>query len=127
MQTKDRSEMDTRSETRNESVTCWKAGSNPQCLRIELSDGPHFLLPYGYFEAARLVRDGETERLDLQFKSNRFVVRGRELAELFLAFQNLSVEWLRDSPPRYRALAKGRCFVEKIEAVESSNSKDSQE
>jgi hypothetical protein len=121
MQTKARHEMDARSETRDESLNCWKTGSNPQCLRIELSEGPQFLLPYGYFEAAKLTRGGEEERLELQFKSNRFVVKGRGLDELFVALQTLSVEWLRDCPQRYRALAKGQCGVERIESVESES------
>lgn len=121
MQTKDRPEMDSRSETRNESVTCWKASSNPQCLRVELSEGTQFLLPYGYFEAAKLARDGEIERLEIQFKSNRFVVIGRRLAELFAALQTFSVEWLRDYPQRYRALTKGQCSIERIEFVKSQS------
>ena len=116
MQTKDRPQMDTGTETRDENLSCWKTAASPQCLRIELSDGTQFLLPYGYFEDAKLTRDGDQEILELQFKAHRFIAKGRGLSELFVMLQTLSVEWLRACPPRYRAL--GKAFIERIDLVE---------
>jgi hypothetical protein len=116
METRVKSEIDSNRALQNENLKCWNAGSNPLCLRIELSDGTQFILPYGYFEGAKLRREPERESVILQFKAHEFTVRGVALAELFAAFQTLSVEWIKEYPRRYQALAsKAQGFIEGIE------------
>jgi hypothetical protein len=118
MQTKAQVETGSSSARRDENLKCWNAGSNPLCLRIELADGTQFMLPYGYFEGVRFVREAETEILRIQFKANQFTIRGNALGELFSAFQTLSVEWMKECPRRYQALAqKVQGFIEKIEEL----------
>ena len=122
MQTKAQLENGSNSATRNENVKCWNAGSNPLCLRIALSNGTQFILPYGYFEGAKFVHESETETLHVQFKANQFTIKGKALGELFSAFQTLSVESLTECPPRYRDLAqKIQGFIEKIEVAQAEN------
>jgi hypothetical protein len=74
------------------------------------------MLPYGYFEGARLAKEAGMDFIDLQFKSQTFRVKGRDLVELFLAFQKLSVEFLKEQPSRYRPLVQdNEGFIEKID------------
>jgi len=97
-----------RPNARNEDLKCWQAGENPLCLRIVLSDETQFVLPYGYFESAKYLCEGNEETLHLQFKSHHFTIKGNLLSELLGAFQTLSVAWLKKCPRRYQALAEKR-------------------
>jgi hypothetical protein len=120
METRAKRETDSDSTKRNENLKCWNAGSNPLCLRIELSDGTQFILPYGYFEGAKFIREAETEILHLQFKTNEFVVKGSCLDEMFTAFQEFSVEWMKPCPRRFEPLSKENAFIQQIEIAESA-------
>lgn len=115
MQTKIQCEPHTSSTTKNDDLKCWSSGDSPLCLRIELGDGTQFILPYGYFEGAKFVRDSDKEVLHIQFKAYQFTVTGNALGELCVAFQTLSVESLKECPRRYQALAKSQPFIEKIQ------------
>lgn len=104
--------------TRSEDLKCWHIGENPLCLRIVLSDEMQFMLPYGYFESAKHVREEDGEILHLQFKSHRFTIKGNGLSDLIAAFQTLSVDWLKKCPHRYHALAgKSQGMIATIEHV----------
>ena len=115
MQTKTQCEPHTNSTAKNEDLKCWNSGSNPLCLRIELSDGTLFILPYGYFEGAKFVCDSDKEILHLHFKAHQFKVTGTALGELVAALQTLSAEYLKECPHRYQALVRSQTFIEKIE------------
>jgi hypothetical protein len=115
MQTKTQCEPHANSTAKNEGLKCWNSGGSPLCLRIELGDGTQFILPYGYFESAKFVRESDKEILHLHFKAHQFAIRGDALGELCAAFQTLSVEFLKECPRRYQALAKSQAFIEKIE------------
>jgi hypothetical protein len=97
----------------------WRFGENPLCLRIELGDGTQFILPYGYFERARFVRNADKEILHLRFKETEFTITGSGLEELCAALQTLSVEFMKEHPRRYQALAKFQAFIEKIDIKEN--------
>lgn len=115
MQTETQFERRPSSATRSEDLKCWNAGSNPLCLLVELNDGTKFILPYGYFEEAKFVRESDKEILHIRFKAHQFTVTGNGLDEVLHALQTLSVELLKECPRRYQALAKSQTFIEKIE------------
>jgi hypothetical protein len=84
------------------------------------------MLPYGYFEGARFSKEPDEEFIDLQFKSKTFRVKGCNLLELFLAFQKLSIEFLKEQPSRFRPLApKTEGFIEKIDIKEEVENEQS--
>lgn len=122
MQTKTQFETVSNPAASNENLKCWNIGSNPLCLRIELSDGTQFMLPYGYFEGAKFVREADAEILNLQFKEKEFAIRGKGLNELFLALQLLSVESMKECPRRYEPLARAGGFIEEIKPIQSDAS-----
>jgi hypothetical protein len=116
MQTRTQREARAEQSAKNQNLRCWCSGEDILCLRIELSDGTQFMRPYGYFEGARFSKAADEDFIDLQFKSETFRVKGRNLSELFFAFQKLSVEFLKEQPSRYRPLAqKAEGFIEKID------------
>jgi hypothetical protein len=99
-----------------QNLKCWAVGEDLLCLRIELSNGRQFMLPYGYFEGAFLSKESGVDVIDLQFKSQTFRLKGLDLQQLFFTFQRLTVEFLKEQPPRYRPLSRGNeGFIEKIE------------
>jgi hypothetical protein len=114
MQTKLQSENGANSQSGTENLNCWKEGPNPLCLRIELNDGTQFLMPYGYFESAKLVRENETDVLNLKFKSNCCLVKGSGLTQLLMSLQTFTVEWIKECPRRYGVLARSSVFIEQI-------------
>jgi hypothetical protein len=114
MQTKHQSENGASSQGGNENLNCWKEAPKPLCLRVELSDGTQLLMPYGYFEGAKLIRENETDLLDLYFKSNCCLVKGSGLTQLLMTFQTLAVEWIKECPPRYKALVRDSVYIEQI-------------
>ena len=86
--------------------TCWQREARPACLRIEMSDGEMHLFAYQNFVAAMLTRgtsDGQTLRIT--FASHDIEIAGRNLRELLLALQELSVKWVRPAAERYHELA----------------------
>ena len=71
----------------------------------DLVDGSFFLFPYGHLDMVRLERHGESDLLNLSFARHDIAIAGKHLRELGLAFQKLAVDWVRESPARYAALA----------------------
>jgi len=101
-------------------LNCWQKNENAQCLRVECESGRQFLFPYGYFKGADFVPGTDADTIELFFKiQNRIVsIKGRQLHELFVAFQNLSVEWIKSSPPKYRPLTKNNStHIESIQVA----------
>jgi len=70
-----------------------------------LADGSFFLFPYGHLGLVRLERHSENDRLQLSFPKHEIEITGKHLRELGLAFQKLAVNWVRESPARYAAMA----------------------
>ena len=70
-------------------------------------------------------RDEAGESLRIAFTTHEVRISGRHLRELGIALQKLAVEWVREVPPRYAALAeKGRAFIERIEVAEIEDDED---
>ncbi len=101
------------------SFAAWESNPQAQALRVDLQSGAFFVLPYSYFALAHFDRDEKRESLRIAFTTHEVRVSGRHLRELGIALQKLAVEWIREVPPRYAALAeKGRAFIERIEVTE---------
>ena len=97
----------------------WENNPQAQALRVDLQNGSFFVLPYSHFALAHFDRDENGESLRIAFTTHEVRVSGRHLRELGIALQKLAVEWIREVPPRYAALAeKGRAFIERIEVAE---------
>jgi len=90
-------------------------------LRVECSSDKQFLFPYGYLEQANFVSADGEDSIELIFKGRKVSVQGRYLEEVWLAFQNLSVAWVRPLPPKFALLTKGHACIKAIsvEAVQA--------
>jgi len=90
-------------------------------LRVECSSDRQFLFPYGYLEQANFVSTDGEDSIELLFKGRKVSVKGRYLEEVWLAFQNLSVAWVRSFPRKFAPLTKGRAYIKAIsvEAVQT--------
>ena len=101
---------------RPEDLICWKKDERAQCLRVECSSDKQFLFPYGYLEQANFVSSDGEDTIELRFKSRSQTVsiKGRGLEEVWLAFQNLSVGWVRALPPRVAPLSKRQGYIQTI-------------
>jgi hypothetical protein len=101
-------------------VESWAKDAQAQSLRVELADDRWFVFPYAHLLVASLQREGNEELLKVCFTTHEVLVRGRNLRALALAVQKLSVDWIRELPPRYEGLAvPDGAFVGKIEVIES--------
>ena len=99
--------------------SAWESNPQAQALRVDLQNGAFFILPYSHFASAHFERDENGESLRIAFTTHEVRVSGRHLRELGIALQKLAVEWIREVPARYAALAeKSRVFVEQIEITE---------
>ena len=101
---------------RPEDLICWKKDERAQCLRVECSPDKQFLFPYGYLEQAVFLSSDGEETIELRFKSQKQTVsiKGCGLEEVWLAFQNLSVSWVRPLPPRVAPLSKRQGYIQSI-------------
>jgi hypothetical protein len=99
----------------------WESNPQAQALRVDLQSGVFFVLPYSQFAFAHFQRDGEGESLCITFSSHEIRLTGRNLRELGLALQKLSVDWVREAPARYAGLAaRESAFIERIEVHDLS-------
>ena len=103
-------------------MSCWKKDERTHCLRVECSSDKQFLFPYGYFQEANFVASADEETIELLFSSGSRAVRikGHDLADLWLALQNLSVAWIKPLPQRFAPLAKGQVCIKRV-SVEAVN------
>ena len=89
-----------------QSPGCWHRDRNRSCLRLEASATETFLFPYSQFVAARHARSADTETLLISFSSHEVTVTGKRLGEISAALQDLSVDWVKTLPARYRSLTQ---------------------
>ena len=103
------------------SLVAWEQNPQAQALRVDLQSGVFFVLPYSHFGFAHFAREANHETLRVSFATHDVRVSGRNLRELGLALQKLTVDWIREVPARYAALSeKGCVFIEHIEITEIS-------
>ena len=82
----------------------WNKGVQPKCLRVELADGTSFVLPYQHLVYVRF-EPGTDDTITVAIARREVKITGKNLRELALAFQKLSVDWVRELPARYAASA----------------------
>ena len=108
-------------------VVCWNEDPQAQALRIELNSGNFFVFPLSHFLSAEFTRANDGDSLNLAFSTHEVRIRGRHLREIALAFHKLAVEWIREIPQKYAALADtNAALVQSIEvsAIGESTSSD---
>lgn len=98
-----------------ERSSCWHRGRDLACLRIAVQSEV-FILPYQQFHCARYTRQSDCEMLIISFSTHEIVVSGRQLEEVAMALQDLSVDWIKTVPARYRAApGKDGAWITQIE------------
>jgi hypothetical protein len=97
-------------------MSCWSTDSSAQCLRVEMPGEIH-LLPYGYFQYAKLVSNQANEVLQIRFQECLVIVIGKRLEPLCNALARLAVDSIRIiSNPKF---SKTEGVIEKIEIHEA--------
>ena len=100
-------------------VLCWNEDPQAQALRIELNSGNFFVFPLSHFLSAEFTRADNGDSLNLAFSTHEVRIRGRHLREVALALQKLAVEWIRETPQKYAALADtNAALIQSIEVSE---------
>lgn len=89
-----------------QSPGCWHRERNRSCLRIERSATETFVMPYSQFVAAHHARSGDAETLRISFSNHEVTIAGQRLSEIVAALQDLSVDWVKALPARYRSLTQ---------------------
>ena len=97
-------------------VLCWNEDPQAQALRIELNSGNFFVFPLSHFLSAEFTRVNDGDSLNLAFSTHEVRIRGRHLREIALAFQKLAVDWIKEIPERYAALANSNVVL--IQSIE---------
>ena len=94
-----------RTEQASKNSPCWSKDAQAQLLRVELAGEQIFLFPYAHLHVVEFARRGDSDLLKLCFARHEVRITGRQLRELGLAFQALAVDWVRELPARYAAVA----------------------
>ena len=84
----------------------WSRAGQPRCLRVELADGTFFVLPYQHLVCVRF-EPGADEAINITISGHEVKIMGKNLRELALAFQKFTVDWVKELPRRYVAVANG--------------------
>ncbi|MGH7952966.1 MAG: hypothetical protein ACREFE_13770 [Limisphaerales bacterium] len=115
METKIRSSDNAASESWAKNVNCWQTASGPQCLRVETSSSEIHLFPYGYFQHAKLSREGNKDVLQIRFQDQVVIIKGKNLEPLCASFERLAVERIKTQPEKFQMLATTEGTIEQIE------------
>lgn len=83
---------------------CWHRERDRPCLRVETPGPEVFVFPYQQFIGARHTREAQSETLVISFSTYEITVSGRQLSEMVSALQDLSINWIKTVPARYRDL-----------------------
>jgi hypothetical protein len=103
------------------SLVAWEQNPQAQALRVDLQSGAFFVFPYSHFAFAQFASEADCETLRVSFATHDVRISGRNLRELGLALQKLTVDWITEVSARYAALSeKGCTFIERIEIAEVS-------
>jgi hypothetical protein len=106
-------------ETASKNYVCWNKDTRSLSLRVEFSNGNFRLFPYGHLSAVGFERHSDDDVLNLCFAGHEVEITGKYLRELGLAFQKLAVDWVRELPARYTAIATcDEAYVARIKVSE---------
>ena len=84
----------------------WNRAVQPKCLRVELTDGTFFILPYQHLVCVKF-EPGTGESINISISGHQVRITGKNLRELALAFQKFTVDWVKELPRRFVAAANG--------------------
>ena len=82
----------------------WNKDVQPRSLRVELANGTFFVFPYQQLVCVRF-EPGTDDTINVAIARHEVKITGKNLRELALGFQKLSVEWVRELPARYASTA----------------------
>ena len=105
------------SDSRDENLTCWRASTSPQCLRVETTSEIH-LFPYGYFQHAKFSRLGNKDMVEIQFQDTTVIAKGTNLEPLHDALARMAVERIKVCPEKYGVIARKESMIEELEIQE---------
>jgi hypothetical protein len=109
------------SESESEKTECWGTNSQTPVLRVELPDGSFHLFPYSLLVKAQFSPTDRKDCLTLTFDSHSICITGTNLKKLGLAFQQLTVEWIKESVKNTMPLKSANCdHIESIKIAESA-------
>lgn len=94
------------SRTGDLSPVCWHRDRRRDCLRIEASADETFFFPYQQLVVAHHHRSDAGETLRISFSNHEVILSGRHLAEIAVALQEFSADWVKAMPARYKGLAE---------------------
>ena len=114
MESKTHSPNDAASDAWEKNLTCWRTASGPQCLRVETASEIH-LFPYGYFQHAKLSREGNKDVVQIQFQDQTVIAKGKGLDPLCDALARLAVERIRLRHEKYEQILKDDGIIESVE------------
>ena len=89
-----------RSEDASQNCLSWNKGAQVEVLRVELADGSFYLFPYGQLGFVKFEPKAEGDLLNVRFGRHEVQITGKHLRAVALAFQKLTVEWVRELPAR---------------------------
>jgi hypothetical protein len=75
----------------------WNRAGQPRCLRVELTDGTFFALPYNHLVCVGF-EPGTDDTINVTIAQHEVKIRGKKLRELALAFQKFTVDWVKQWP-----------------------------
>ncbi len=101
-------------DSRDENLTCWRTATSPQCLRVETTSETH-LFVYGYFQHAKLSRQGNQDIVEIQFQDATIIAKGNNLESLCDALARLAVERIKMCSEKYSMIARNEGAIEDIE------------
>ena len=108
-----------RTESDSKNYVSWNKDTRALSLRVDFSNGDFFLFPYGHLSVVGFERHGDDDVLNLRFAGHEVEITGKYLRELGLAFQKQAVDWVRELPARYTAIANGdEAYVVRIKVSE---------
>ena len=84
----------------------WNRAGQPRCLRVELTDGTFFVLPYNHLVCVGF-EPGTDDTINVTIAHHEVKIRGKNLRELALAFQKFTVDWVKQWPAGSVAGASG--------------------
>jgi hypothetical protein len=95
-------------------LICWSRDAHPRSLRVELQDNRFFLFPNHHLLFTEFQSGDAEESLRLSLTTHEVRITGRNLRELALAFQKLTVEWIKEMPPRLFSPTLDDVFIHSI-------------
>jgi len=104
------------------SPECWAIDPQARGLRVEVSAGQSFLLPFDQFAYSELTTDGKEQRLQIHFATHDVSIRGQNLRRIETAMQRMELSFITKMPANYQTIVtQGQPLILKIEIAQSAS------